>query len=198
MDIIFKQYDARRDRFEEGALTSEARYLETIAIWDAILSFENPAKSLFGLEAFHSMGGYGAGRFRGRQAHVDYNLILVTNGLVGLFLYLNISHRSISFDTTNYAAFSVNKKALCTFITWTQGRPWVSPLANMKGLLCAFFDPDFNGTKFLTLAMARVNNPALSPSRKLSTCLNFRFTIFKKLSTIDVVFFMPCLTLCDA
>ena len=90
MDIIFKQYDARRDRFEEGALTSEARYLETIAIWDAILSFENPAKSLFGLEAFHSMGGYGAGRFRGRQAHVDYNLILVTNGLVGLFLYLNI------------------------------------------------------------------------------------------------------------
>lgn len=37
------------------------------------------------------------------------------------------SHRSISFDMTNYAAFSVNKKALCTFITWTQGRPWVSP-----------------------------------------------------------------------
>ena len=52
----------------------------------------------------------------------------------------------------------------------------------MNGLLCEFLAPDLNGTKFLALAVARIVIAALRRSLKLSACLSFRFTVFRKLS----------------
>lgn len=87
-DAIMSRIEARSNRFEEGAIEREGRYLETQYVWDEIFSFENPAKSLFGLEGFNSVGNYANGLFGDRQLHVDYNLIANTTGLVGLFLYI--------------------------------------------------------------------------------------------------------------
>jgi hypothetical protein len=53
-----------------------------------------------------------------------------------------------------------------------------------------------NGTKFLTFAIALNIIAAHLGSLKLITCRNFRFAIFKKLSTIEVVFVIPDLCLC--
>lgn len=75
-------------RLESDAYKSEGRYFETLAVWDEILSFSSFSKSFFGLEAFNSPGLYAGGRFGGRQIHVDYNLIVHTTGLLGLFFYL--------------------------------------------------------------------------------------------------------------
>jgi hypothetical protein len=89
-DTIFKRMDARSNRFEEGAFEREGRYLETQYVWDEVFSFDDPIKSVFGLEGFNSVGNYANGLFGERQLHVDYNLIVNTNGLLGLFLYFSI------------------------------------------------------------------------------------------------------------
>jgi len=89
-DAMKAVIEVRKERFKPNFIKSEARYLETLAIWKEIFSFKDPVKSLFGTEAFNSIGMYAEGAFGQRQAHVDYNLILISNGIVGLFLYLNI------------------------------------------------------------------------------------------------------------
>lgn len=86
-DLIMKRLQARSDRFEYGALERENRYQETGYVWDEVLTFENPIKSIFGLEGFNSVGNYAGGRFGNRNLHVDYNLIVNTIGLLGLLLY---------------------------------------------------------------------------------------------------------------
>ena len=86
------QFSARQEQgsFERNTLESEIRYKETMVVWDEVLSMEDPIKSFIGLEAFYSIGLYGQGAFNRRQIHVDYNLLVYTCGLIGLFLYLNI------------------------------------------------------------------------------------------------------------
>jgi uncharacterized membrane protein YfcA len=88
--VLGKQFEARKDRFENNALENESRYLETPVIWNEVLGFSNPIKSVFGLEAFNTIGMYGGGSFKERMAHVDFNGIVISNGLFGLFLYFNI------------------------------------------------------------------------------------------------------------
>ncbi|RZL46670.1 MAG: hypothetical protein EOP00_14285 [Pedobacter sp.] len=89
-DLLFSRLEARSGRFESGSLESEARYLETGFVWSETLSFQNPVKSFFGLEGFNSVGNYAQGKFGDRNLHVDYNLIVNTIGLVGLFLYFMV------------------------------------------------------------------------------------------------------------
>jgi hypothetical protein len=87
-EFFEKRIQARSDRFEAGALEREGRFLESQYVWEEILSFENAAKSLFGLEGFYSVGNYADGRFGDRQLHVDFNLMANTIGVLGLVLYL--------------------------------------------------------------------------------------------------------------
>ncbi len=76
---------AEQGRFKiETLLESEARARETPEIWGEIFSFNNLRKSFFVGEAFNSVGMYGGGSFGGRMAHIDYNNILISNGIVGL------------------------------------------------------------------------------------------------------------------
>jgi len=89
-DLLLNRINARANRFEEGALEREGRYLETPYIWNEVLSFENPIKSIFGLEGFNSVGNYAKGKFGDRNAHIDYNLIVNTLGIFGLGLYFYI------------------------------------------------------------------------------------------------------------
>jgi hypothetical protein len=86
-DLIKQRIDARSSRFEQGALERESRYLETAYVWDEVFSFENPVKSIFGLQGFNSVGNYASGRFGARNLHVDYNLIINTIGIIGFLLY---------------------------------------------------------------------------------------------------------------
>ena len=95
-DIIDSQLFARKKRFEQGWLEQEARYLETIYVWNETFSFDNMAKSLIGLEAFNSVGNYANGAFGRRQLHVDYNLIMNTCGILGLVLYMRIFYLIIT------------------------------------------------------------------------------------------------------
>ncbi|HOH98065.1 MAG TPA: hypothetical protein PL188_07125 [Candidatus Cloacimonadota bacterium] len=88
--VIGLQYEARSSRFEEGALDTEMRYLETPMVWNQVFSFEDPARSLFGLEAFFTSGLYGGRAFGSRMLHVDFNVILFSTGIVGLLLYMKI------------------------------------------------------------------------------------------------------------
>ncbi len=87
-EVLLKRFESREDRFTEGAIEEEGRYQESIYVWEEVLAFEDPIKSIFGLEAFNSVGNYAGGRFGPRQLHVDYNLIVNTIGLVGFSLYL--------------------------------------------------------------------------------------------------------------
>ena len=87
-DLLEERFSARSDRFEDGALQKESRYLETFYVWGDALSLEPLDKSLFGMEAFNSAGTYADGIFGDRQLHVDYNNIVNTIGLFGLIIYL--------------------------------------------------------------------------------------------------------------
>lgn len=86
-EMLSERFEARSDRFEEGSLEKESRYLETSYVWSDSFSFNEFDKSLFGMEAFNSAGTYAGGIFGDRQLHVDYNNILNTIGIVGLALY---------------------------------------------------------------------------------------------------------------
>ena len=92
--LLNNRIEARGDKLSGGSALSivekEHRFLETIAVWSEIGSFENLPKAFFGLEAFSSVGNYGSGSFNERQIHIDYNLIVNTIGIVGLTLYLSI------------------------------------------------------------------------------------------------------------
>ncbi len=89
-NTIIERFFVRQDRYKISTIEEEARYMETFFVWEEILSFQNPLKSIFGLQAFNSIGNYAGGSFGKRQLHVDYNLIVNTLGLMGLFLYLLI------------------------------------------------------------------------------------------------------------
>ena len=93
-DVLESRIYARGDRIEgkyKDIIESEYRYIESIYVWEKILSFENISESLFGLEAFNSRGNYGSSNIFGdRFLHVDYNIIANTTGLVGLFFYFYI------------------------------------------------------------------------------------------------------------
>jgi hypothetical protein len=87
---LLKRFDARADRFQENSLEEEARYMETGFVWSEVIAFEDPIAVLFGLEGFNSVGNYADGKFGDRNLHVDYNLIVNTEGVVGLILYFMI------------------------------------------------------------------------------------------------------------
>lgn len=86
-DIVKSQY-ANRLEIDEGGLEKENRYKETKLLWSEILSFKNPAKSLFGENPFLTSGNYGGGVFRNRVLHVDINIVLFSAGIFGLLTYL--------------------------------------------------------------------------------------------------------------
>lgn len=86
-DRIYARGDRLRGKYSD-IIETEYRYLETIYVWEQTLSFENVPKSLFGLEAFNSRGNYGRGNIFGdRFLHIDYNILVNTTGLLGLFFY---------------------------------------------------------------------------------------------------------------
>jgi len=89
-NLIKVRLDARSSRFELGSIERESRYLETFYVWEEVFSFDNPAKSIFGLQGFNSVGNYASGRFGKRNLHMDYNLIINTIGIVGFFLYFMV------------------------------------------------------------------------------------------------------------
>jgi hypothetical protein len=93
-DILDTRLYARGDRLEgkyKDIIESEYRYLESIYVWEKTLSFDNFSESIFGLEAFNSRGNYGTNNLFGdRFLHIDYNIIVNTTGLVGLFFYFYI------------------------------------------------------------------------------------------------------------
>lgn len=90
IETLTIQYEFRKEKYDVNEYYKENRYVETFLIWEDVLSFQDPIRSIFGLEAFNSIGKYGNGMFGMRIAHIDFNLIVLTNGLLGLILYLNI------------------------------------------------------------------------------------------------------------
>ena len=76
------RFEARTD--ERHQLQSEARYTETLVVWD---EFRNKSlkHSFFGSEPLNS--AYYFGR---RSLHVDYNVLLHGTGIIGLSMYLLI------------------------------------------------------------------------------------------------------------
>lgn len=124
-DMIFDRVEARQNRFEKGALEKEGRYLETFYVWNKVVQFESPAHSIFGLEAFNSVGNYGPSKsnlFRYRNLHVDYNLIVNTIGILGLILYfamyIQIGRRYILYSRSVKVKTAFQKKLSGVFITF--------------------------------------------------------------------------------
>jgi hypothetical protein len=109
-NLIKSRLDARSSRFEQGALERESRYLETFYVWDETASFEDPAKSIFGLQGFNSVGNYANGRFGGRNLHMDYNLIVNTIGLVGLLLYFAVFINFFLLFKKNYPKSTIQEE----------------------------------------------------------------------------------------
>ena len=87
-DMVHSQFLARESKFEEGSLQEEGRYREFELVWGDVLSFEDPVRSVLGLNPFDTVGRYGGGIFGNRVLHVDYNKLLLTTGIIGLVLYL--------------------------------------------------------------------------------------------------------------
>jgi O-antigen ligase len=118
--LLMKRLDARAERFENG-LEEEGRYRESAYVWEEAFSFEDPLESLFGLEAFNSVGNYAGGAFGIRQLHVDYNLIVNTIGFVGLFLYFAMFagiHRLFRrYYLANRLPQELKRQLLATFYT---------------------------------------------------------------------------------
>lgn len=96
-EIIITRFEARKSRFQSGAIEEEARYKETGLVWNNILSFNEPAYSLFGKELFNTAGNYGYIDKR-RVLHIDYNILVNGAGLIGLILYFLIFIKTYSIS----------------------------------------------------------------------------------------------------
>jgi hypothetical protein len=110
-DLIRSRLEARSSRFEQGALERESRYVETFYVWDELVSFDNPAKSLFGLEGFNSVGNYANGRFGNRNLHTDYNLMANTIGIVGFCMYFMIFLELWKYFKRYYARATIDEES---------------------------------------------------------------------------------------
>lgn len=91
--VLIQRVIARGDKLDTQTvkvIQEETRYSETIDVWTQAFSFTDLKKSFFGGEAFYSNGNYGDGTYGDRQIHVDYNLIINTIGIIGLYLYFQL------------------------------------------------------------------------------------------------------------
>jgi hypothetical protein len=129
-DIIEDRLYARQGRLVgsfQNIIETEGRYLESIAVWEEIISFDSITKSLFGLEAFNSVGNYMNGAFGERHLHVDYNMIVNTLGLIGLLIYLYIYYYIFNIYRVRRNHLDLKYKELfiiifvCQFITSFSG-----------------------------------------------------------------------------
>lgn len=91
-DKIQNRIEVRSNRFEDGSLEKEGRYIETALIYTNIFNFDDLSYTILGREIFNSPGSYGYPDPE-RVIHVDFNIILSGSGLIGLFLYLIFNYK---------------------------------------------------------------------------------------------------------
>lgn len=148
-DVLDDRLYARGDRVQgsyKDIIETEYRYLESIYVWEETLSFKNIPKSLFGLEAFNSRGNYGAGNLFGdRFLHVDYNIIVNTTGLVGLFFYFYIFYYIFQRYRERKSFLDYKYRELFLVIFLTQF------LASIGGQMLAI---TYGSIKFIFMAIA--------------------------------------------
>jgi len=92
-ETLMRRVLARGDKLDTQTvrvIREETRYSETIDVWTETFSFIDLKKSFIGGEAFYSKSNYGKGSYANRQIHVDYNLIINTIGIIGLYLYFQL------------------------------------------------------------------------------------------------------------
>lgn len=93
IDLFESRLNARVQRnniLEVDGYKNESRYLEFFLLFDNMSQSENLQKTVFGREPFDSRGAFGNVLGQERQLHVDYNNIIYTIGLIGMFLYFCI------------------------------------------------------------------------------------------------------------
>lgn len=148
-DVLDDRLYARGDRVQgsyKDIIETEYRYLESIYVWEETLSFKNIPKSLFGLEAFNSRGNYGIGNLFGdRFLHVDYNIIVNTTGLVGLFFYFYIFYYIFQCYKERKSFLDYKYRELFLVIFLTQF------LASIGGQMLAV---TYGSIKFIFMAIA--------------------------------------------
>lgn len=144
--VIEERLYARQYQIEGKILNiigQESRYLETIAVWDEIFSFNNINESLFGLEAFNSAGNYMNGAFGDRHLHVDYNMIVNTLGLIGLLIYFYIYYYIFNIYRVRRKYLDFKYKELfiiifvCQFITSFSGQMLSITFGSIKYIFLA-------------------------------------------------------------
>ncbi len=87
--LIAKMETRGMDKFSGESLEEEARYRETLAIWNEML-YEDQSILLFGKELFNTPRNYAHGAFGDRRMHIDYNIVTYGSGLMGIFFYLAV------------------------------------------------------------------------------------------------------------
>lgn len=88
--LLLSRFEVRAEKgtFTNEFYEKESRFLETIYVWSKVLSFSEIDFSIFGKDPFNTVGTYGSSsEFGIREIHVDYNKIVFSTGLLGLFLY---------------------------------------------------------------------------------------------------------------
>ncbi|MFT4680792.1 MAG: hypothetical protein ACI9YU_000624 [Flavobacteriales bacterium] len=85
--LIAKMETRGMDKFSGESLSEEARYRETVAVYNEML-YEDQSILIFGKELFNTPRNYAHGTFGARRMHIDYNIVTYGSGLPGIFLYL--------------------------------------------------------------------------------------------------------------
>lgn len=90
--VLNKRYKFRESqgRFEKGFYKTEARYLETIDMFDAISTLDEPLKVMFGIGNNLFADQYENGFVARRMIHSDIPKIYYGMGLFGVLLYILI------------------------------------------------------------------------------------------------------------
>lgn len=92
-------YDARQKQFAKARedITNEGRVAEFLVISNDIFCSNKISLFLFGKETFNLVGTYGNGSFGGRQIHNDYSKLINGTGVIGLFFWILIFCRLITW-----------------------------------------------------------------------------------------------------
>lgn len=87
-DIIFKQFESRKDYIQIDNLEKESRFLELNFYIDELKAGMATSKLLLGHELFNSVGNYASGYFGKREAHTDHGKLLYGGGFIAWSLYI--------------------------------------------------------------------------------------------------------------
>jgi len=135
----FEQIFMARENTFGRSLDQETRTQELIAIYEDIVSEDQPLKKfLLGQETFNTVGTYAHGKFGGRMIHENLGVMLNGTGVIGLLFYIILDIYWLIVLVTNVSKERIKRSMTDRLLIYAYIAMWmVYNIAGLSGCMRA-------------------------------------------------------------